>query len=205
MNLELARRRLFDEGAVVLPAHHLPLRPGDLARVAQVSADAPTERVQVGDMGETHALEVGRLKVDVPEPAHVSEGSRELEALLLSPEMRRFLGRFVGRETLTLRRLQVNRIGEGGFIGDHVDLDSDPRRQVAMVFHLPCDYAGGAFVIRDAPGGERRFTPPQGSVMLSRGDLLHGVEPVQRRVRLTLAAFLYTGGPLDWAALAASP
>jgi len=180
----------WSSGTLELPVSSLPLGQDRYERLVHLSRLVRTVPVNVGDMGETHALEVGRIKEDVPEPRHLSDASVEFEHELLSPAMQGFYARVLPRAPVTLQRLQLNVIRTGGFIGSHIDLDSDPRRQVALVFHLPCQYTGGALYTHDAHRGRHCLTPPPDTVVLSRGDILHGVEPVLSGERRTLAAFL---------------
>lgn len=189
----------LERGYRVFSLDSVPVGRCGYERIVSLCAEVKTDFIAVGDRGEEHALGVGKLKVDVPCSRHLSRASEEIERLLLTEEMQDFYHRILGRPRWRLQRLQINVIRAGGYIGEHFDLDTDPRRQIAMVIHLPCDYAGGEFVIFPPSGGERRLRPDAHSVVFSRGDLRHAVAHVEAGERRTIVAFLCTEtGEAPW-------
>lgn len=178
-------------GVLVLPRSETPLSQRQYRTIVDVCGALQTVPVSAGDRGETHALEVARLKVDIPDVEHRHPASPQIEAILLAPPMLAFYRGRLGVELSTLQRLQLNVIRPGGFIALHRDSDTDPRREVAMVLHLDGSYRGGQTVFTLVDGSELTCSLDAESILFSRGELQHRVAPVTAGVRRTLVAFLH--------------
>ncbi|WP_164209336.1 2OG-Fe(II) oxygenase, partial [Stenotrophomonas maltophilia] len=63
--------------------------------------------------------------------------------------------KLMGDDAFYVRRMQVNRMKAGSFIGRHLDTDSNPDYQYSIVLQLGTYFSGGQFVVYDRDGNLR--------------------------------------------------
>lgn len=151
----------------------------------------PYERVTLGDAGEPNYVDVARFMTDVEGPQFVNtHASRRVIEIVGSAAMMAFYERVTGHSNLVLRRCQVNVLNAGGFIGTHLDVDSNPDYLSPVVMQFSNDYRGGEYVVYHPVRGETRFKTRRYSMLISRCDIPHSVSAVTAGSRKTLVFFL---------------
>jgi hypothetical protein len=149
------------------------------------------ERVTLGDAGELNYVDVARFMTDVASPQIVNvHVSKAVMDILCSPQMIAFYERVTGHSNLHVRRCQVNILGVGGFIGTHLDIDSNPDYLSPVVMQFSDDYEGGDYVVYHPTLGEMCFRTRRYSMLISRCDIPHSVSTTTRGRRKTLVFFL---------------
>ncbi len=184
------RYNFAKHGVVILSFDETPMTSEDYRCILDISCKTPTSPVTVGDRGEAHSLEVGRLKTDTPYLQTLTSTASVIEDIFLSEPMKSFFQVVTCTEVLEIRRIQLNVMRPGGYIGAHYDNDSDPLRHLAVIIHLREADDGGDLVVYDQGGSTSIYHPMTGQVVISSGNLLHEVTPVIRGERRTLVAFL---------------
>lgn len=150
----------------------------------------PTETVYYGDVGEPNKVDVARFVTDVKAPEIVNEKfSMPLLKLIYNERVEAFLKKFLKTNDLYLRRCQLNMIEDGGFIGKHLDTDSNPDYLVAMILHFDEKYLGGDFYYY--PNGKRqKIETSKNCVIISSCSIAHEVTSLENGKRKTLVFFL---------------
>ena len=110
----------------------------------------PLETITVGDAGEINNCQVGRLMEDQPGEVPKllnAELSRPVLDLYSSARAYDFFQEFLntGADQF-IRRSQFNLLGNGSFVGRHLDVDSNPDYQIAAVLQLGL-FSGGDFIV----------------------------------------------------------
>lgn len=173
------------------PGEH-PLSEGEFQRLDQLSdiSRVPYEHVLIGDAGEQNFVDVARFMTDVEEPLRVnSDSSAEAMAILESPKMTDFYNQVIGTG-LVIRRCQVNVLQKGGFVGFHLDTDSNPDYVSPIVLQFSNDYEGGDYVVHHPVHSAQAFRMPRYSMIISRCNLPHEVSEVTSGRRKSLVYFL---------------
>jgi len=119
--------RLSEEDAIPLPRHESFLSEDGYQQLEQLADSLPREHVSIGYAGEPNYLEVGRFLTDV-ESAKVVSGSASEEAVAIvsSAHVTRFYKQVLELDKIQCHRIQYNILGEGCFVGYHLDTDSNP-------------------------------------------------------------------------------
>lgn len=163
----------------------------EFSEIEEICQDVDKELVEIGDADEPTHLEVGRFLTDVEKVEQVNRPlSDNLLNIIFSAERMEFYKEVLQEPILHVRRAQFNSMGRGGFIGRHLDVDSNPDYIVAIIIQFGEDYGGGEFVIY--PDGQdptvyktRRF-----STAISNCHLEHEVKPITHGTRGSLVYFL---------------
>jgi len=190
-DLEQQSTLMFEEKAI-------PLNSQEWRQLADLLAKSEYEHIVGGDANESHSVWVSRYFNDVDSPKALNDLSGEIEALVMSPKMRKFYQQFTGTEKLCLRRCQANLLQKGDFIGVHKDQDSSPDYFATVVFHFSENYAGGYFQTSEesekvgAASEPQRYKPSAHMALVNNCSIPHQVTPVEEGERLTLACFLST-------------
>jgi len=173
-------------GTLIFEEKELPLTPADWLQLEKLVSKSRFEHIIGGDANESHSVWVSRYFNDIEEPKALNEIAKDIEQIVMSPEMRHFYAQFIGTDKLCLRRCQANKMLSGDFIGMHKDQDSSPEYYATVVFHLDCDYEGGAFETCD----NRRYRPQRHMALVNNCSISHQVAKVESGKRITLACFL---------------
>ena len=159
----------------------------------------PVEHILVGDAGEINNCDVGRLVEDFPgkKPRLVNDKlSKPIIDLFLTQKAKSFFGQFFNAEEdlIGVRRSQFNLLGNGAFVGRHLDIDSNPDYQIAAVLQLGSKFSGGDFVVypNKMSGLEeaQRITPEYGSLTISSCKVEHEVTKITSGIRTSFVCFL---------------
>ncbi|MGA1100832.1 2OG-Fe(II) oxygenase [Alphaproteobacteria bacterium LSUCC0684] len=150
----------------------------------------PEEHVIVGDAGEPNDVYVGRVKIDrAGEWSRIVPGAAPMAIIEILLTKHHIFTDLFGYD-MHLRRCQVNRLGEGAFIGRHLDAVSNPTYHAAVVIQLSKDYDGGEFAIY--PEGAKKPIVKKtgyGDVVVTRCDVEHEVFRVKGGQRISLVYF----------------
>jgi Rps23 Pro-64 3,4-dihydroxylase Tpa1-like proline 4-hydroxylase len=185
-------RTFSDQGTLMYARTEIPLADEEWQQLEALLQGLDYDHVVAGDAEESHSVQVCRFFNDVEKPEALHARSAQIQALVMSPKMRRFYRRFTGNEQLCLRRCQVNLMQAGDFIGVHKDQDSNPDYIATVVFHFADDYRGGDFVTHNSRCGAWHFHPRAHTMLVNNCTIPHEVAPVEQGNRLTLACFLST-------------
>lgn len=184
-------------GTVMMPIGESFMSEADFTELEQLCARLPYEQVDIGDAGEPNCLGVGRFMTDVEEPKLVNRpvSERALE-IVTRPAYIDYLKSVFGLDEVHIRRMQVNSMSTGSFVGYHLDVDSNPDYVGAIMIQLGKDFAGGDFVVHGGNRPERRFAPYYKSLMMSLCVFPHEVSKVESGQRVSLVYFVSGhGGP----------
>jgi hypothetical protein len=147
------------------------------------------EFAQYGDVNEPARAAVARFLTDVPAPMRSTTAvAQKVVDLLSGDAIRGRLEALTGAQALHLRRCQAHVLDAGGFIGTHIDRDSNLDYVVSLVVTLGDDFDGGEFRI-DAHDGEHTISLRPGSALIMATDRPHEVERVVGGRRRSLAGF----------------
>lgn len=183
---------LVNYGTILLKLGEHPLTEAELDRLNQLSdvSHVPYEHVRIGDAGEENFVDVARFMTDVEQPSLVNEeAANEVLAILGSPKMMQFYDQVVGTN-LVIRRCQVNLLHKGGFVGFHLDTDSNPDYTSPVVIQFSSDYEGGNYVVHHPVHSAQEFRMPRYSMIISSCNLPHEVSEVTSGRRKSLVYFL---------------
>ena len=138
-------------------------------------------------------MEVGRLITDIDKPRLVNDLiSKQVIDIVGSDERMEFYKFLLDKPDLHIRRMQYNVMGEGCFVGLHLDTDSNPDYLVAVVVQLGGDFKGGEYVVYGGGIPPRSFSPPRFSVIFSDCGYEHEVTKIKTGLRKSLVFFLST-------------
>ena len=185
------RAELDHKGTVMVPAEVI-FSAAEIDQLDALQGLISEELVTLGDAGEPNDLYVRRMMVDKPGqmPQVVnSPVADQILAILGTPERHAFFAALLGREKF-IRRCQVNRMVENSFIGLHLDTDSNPDYDVAVVIQLGRAFGGGEFAVYPSEGISNVFHPTFGTVTISRCELPHEVMKVTKGERTSMVFFL---------------
>jgi len=183
----------MSEGAVVLPYGKYPLTREELDTLDRLTDYEEYrehyEHITKGDRGDAHDLRKLPLRTDLDEIVdHHLEIISQIEPIIGSEKMFP-LSREVDPLSRTLRKIQINLLKQGGFVGSHIDRGSNPQWLIVCVLQLAEHYEGGEYTIVH-PEGERRFVAPYRSLLIARTDVDHWIDPVTAGIRKTLVYFV---------------
>ncbi|WP_245287020.1 2OG-Fe(II) oxygenase [Bradyrhizobium sp. Tv2a-2] len=173
--------------------------PDELARIDLLESDIPEEEVRKGDAGDSHDVLVKRVRVAHPgcRPGNVNgAASAQIIELLERRQRLSTLGKIFGSASeYVIRRCQVHRMPPESFVGIHVDAESDPDFEFAVILQLARGFEGGEFVVYPTGRNPQVFRPTLGSVLITTCRFRHEVRPVRAGVRRSLVYFCsgYTG------------
>ena len=189
-------------GVILLEPNQNIYSDEDILEMQHLADQLPYEWVEVGDAGEPNAVEVGRFMTDVEAPERVNRplSDQILAIIVQAPQMCAFKA-LLNVNELHIRRMQVNRIHEAGFVGYHLDTDSNPDYLAAVIFQFGDDFEGGEYVVYDQEKVKNSISPPQFSMIISDCRFPHEVKPVRSGIRTSLVFFLSQNGGVNRRAL----
>ena len=165
----------------------------ELQQLENLADKLPFEHIEIGDADEPNSLEVGRLITDIDEPKLVNDLiSNQVIDIVGSDERMKFYKFLLDKPELYIRRMQYNVMGEGCFVGLHLDTDSNPDYLVAVVVQLGGEFKGGEYVVYGGGIPPRSFSPPRFSVIFSDCRYEHEVTKIISGLRKSLVFFLST-------------
>lgn len=116
----------------------------------------PWEKILIGDADEENDLYVARFMTDRDRPTVVNHALSELIIpRVCNDNVMSLFRKLMGDDAFYVRRMQVNRMKAGSFIGRHLDTDSNPDYQYSIVLQLGTYFSGGQFVVYDRDGNLR--------------------------------------------------
>lgn len=194
MNAEkfrLIKDALDNDGAITLPYEETFLPKEDFERLRQLYQQLPLEFVKIGDAGEQNQLSVGRFMTDVERPQKVNQPiSDEAERIVMSDRAKDFYLNILDQDEIFMRRMQVNIMSPGSYIGYHLDTDSNPDYRIAVILQFGEDYTGGDYVVHARNGQKSAYSSANGSVTFSNCSMPHEVTPIKSGERVSLVYFL---------------
>ena len=188
--MERFRRTLAEEGIVVLHGDDMPIDDETWHSIDRSIRLLPFEEVRIGDAGDRHKVRVSRLVNDPDVPTFLQPQAQAIVAAVMGERMMALCREALGLPACCVRRGQAHLLSEGGFIGYHLDQDSNPDYHYALVLHFSHGFTGGELVAHHPTKGRRAYQPAPRSILINRGDIPHEVAPVEQGERMTLALFL---------------
>jgi len=185
------REQYLKEGTIVMSLEESFLSENDFSRLEALSEQLPYECITVGDAGEKNFLNVGRFMTDIDRPKLVNQPlSDEAVAIVSSKTAIDACKIILNESELYVRRMQVNQIEKGCFVGNHYDTDSNPDYLVAIVLQLGHAYEGGEYIVSGGSRPARSFKPKYHSVTMSNCVFPHEVATVTSGKRTSIVYFL---------------
>jgi hypothetical protein len=185
--------RMEHEDTIMLELGEHPLDASEWETLDRLTSPphVPYEHVMIGDAGEPNYVDVARFMTDVEKPEYVNPSvSHQVLAILGQSKMTEFFRQILGRDNLVIRRCQVNLLSEGGFVGLHLDTDSNPDYLSPVVLQFSTDYEGGEYVVHHHKLGTQSFKSRCYSMIISRCNLPHEVSKVTKGRRKSLVFFM---------------
>ena len=154
--------------------------------------DPAVEKILIGDADEENDLYVARFMTDRDRPTVVNHALSELIIpRVCNDNVMSLFRKLMGDDAFYVRRMQVNRMKAGSFIGRHLDTDSNPDYQYSIVLQLGTYFSGGQFVVYDRDGNLRNDIKPEPrSVIISDCSYPHEVQRVTAGERVSLVFFV---------------
>lgn len=150
------------------------------------SPDVEFSIIETGDTGEPHRLKKAALIADRNGPVVQQAKHAKLVTDFMRTRLSWFVSSELGISNPEILRAQVHLLGQGSFIGRHVDNEYNPGYQMSLTFHFRREYTGGAFVTDEG----NRFSSNDNALIVCPGHVGHEVEVVTEGERKTLAVFL---------------
>lgn len=128
----------------------------ELMNQVLANSTLPWEKILIGDADEENDLYVARFMTDRDRPTVVNHALSELIIpRVCNDNVMSLFRKLMGDDAFYVRRMQVNRMKAGSFIGRHLDTDSNPDYQYSIVLQLGTYFSGGQFVVYDRDGNLR--------------------------------------------------
>jgi hypothetical protein len=188
--MERIRKTLAEEGVVVLHGDDMPIDDATWDGIHRALRELPYEEVRIGDAGDKHKVRVSRLVNDHDVPTFLQPSAQAIITAVMGERMMALCREALGLSACCVRRSQAHLLSDGGFIGPHVDQDSNPDYRYAVVLHFDHGFTGGELIASHSTKGRRAYRPAPRSILINRGDIPHEVTPVEQGERMTLALFL---------------
>lgn len=197
------RQRIEHEDTIMLGLGEHPLNAAEWDMLNQLTSppNVPYEHILIGDAGEPNYVDVARFMTDVEKPEFVNPDiSHQVMAILGQEKMIDFFNQILGYNNLVIRRCQVNLLSEGGFVGLHLDTDSNPDYLSPVVLQFSSDYEGGEYVVHHHTLGKQAFKSHCYNMLISRCNLPHEVTKVIKGRRKSLVFFMaqHSGANRRW-------
>ena len=175
-----------------------PLTTNDFENIQLLLDKFPLEDITIGDAGEVNNCKVGRLMEDKKMPTILNDTlSKEVFKIIFSEKVKAFIiDNFKFNDVnsrIVIRRCQFNLLGKGSFVGLHLDTDSNPDYELAVIFQLGSKYEGGEFSVKDNNNKTIYSQKPSyGSMTFSNCHFRHEVKEVTEGIRTSLVMFVST-------------
>tara|TARA_B100001250_G_C19729190_1_gene757589 strand:+ start:652 stop:1266 length:615 start_codon:yes stop_codon:yes gene_type:complete len=180
-----------ENGTIMLTEKNNIFSEAELQKLEGLVDELPFEHVEIGDADEPNLLEVGRLITDVEKPKLVNKSiTSQVLDIVASKKSFQFYSYLLEKSELYIRRMQYNVLGQGCFVGLHLDTDSNPDYIVAVVIQLGGDFKGGNYVVYGGGKPPRSFSPTRFSTIFSDCRYEHEVTKVKSGFRKSLVFFL---------------
>lgn len=109
----------------------------ELMNQVLANSTLPWEKILIGDADEENDLYVARFMTDRDRPTVVNHALSELIIpRVCNDNVMSLFRKLMGDDAFYVRRMQVNRMKAGSFIGRHLDTDSNPDYQYSIVLQL---------------------------------------------------------------------
>ena len=95
----------------------------------------------------------------------------------------------IAQKPITLLRMQLNVMTEGGYVGCHKDDESDNAYLCSVLIRIGKNYTGGAFVIYDEKGEATCIDQDDRTILVMSAKSPHEVKTVWSGVRHTICLF----------------
>lgn len=195
MNIvEVAKKELALKGSFYSIATDFLYSQNDWDYINAILASSalPWEQVFVGDADELNDLTVARFMTDVEKPMRVNQPlADQMISVVCNQRLLGFVSNLLGGEEFYVRRMQVNKMKNGSFIGKHLDVDSNPDYLYSIVLQLGKDFSGGEFLIFNHHGEQVNFIRPGlQSIVITDCSFPHQVEAVTDGERISLVFFV---------------
>lgn len=135
--MELIKKR----GHILIPQEKLPLSEEDWQNFDDVTSEdkIPYHYVTEGDTKDNHSVKVSRLLED-----HTTELQKYIVDKFICEKLLPYFNQLF-KKSFYCHRAQAHILSKNGFIGYHIDTDSDPDYLYAVIGVLSDSYKGGEF------------------------------------------------------------
>merc|ERR1711881_280734 len=159
----MSSEHLGEQIALAMAANYdeVALAKQDVASVAEEECQLFVARI-------LNDLVVGLCPELAPQNSGDSALGEQLRKLVENEASALFLQTLTGKQ-MRPRRIQVNDYHTGGFVDWHIDSDSCPCYQAAIVLQIGEDYEGGEMMVETPQHEERVVRLGHGEVLVSHG------------------------------------
>lgn len=189
------RRKFETEGTLYFEPGTTCFSDADWDELEKLCKEVPIERVVTGDAGEPNYVDVGRFVTDINRPELVNRplSDRAVEIVTQKKAVELF-SEILGTDKIFVRRMQVNKFGVGGFVGLHLDTDSNPDYHFACILQFGDEYEGGEFVVHKGEEQSVSLKPEYRSITISNSSFPHEVLKVTKGERASFVFFISDSG-----------
>lgn len=192
--VEVAKKELAVNGSFYSSATEFLYSQNDWDDINTILASKalPWEQVFIGDADELNDLAVARFMTDVERPMRVNQPlADQMISVVCNQKLLGFVSNLLGGEEFYIRRMQVNKMKDGSFIGKHLDVDSNPDYLYSIVLQLGKGFSGGEFLIFNHQGEQVNLIRPElQSIVITDCSFPHQVEAVTEGERVSLVFFV---------------
>ena len=193
INPDVLKKRYDKYGTTLFSLQNSFFSDGEFKEIDKMIAKLPYEYISTGDAGEDNSVEVGRLMTDVEGPKVVNKMiSNKVLNILKKDTHMDFYKKILNKDTIYLRRAQVNKMYKNSFVGFHLDVDSNPDYLAAVVIQFGKNFSGGDYVVYENKSDNvgLNYTPFYQSMIISNCKYPHEVTKINDGIRTSLVFFL---------------
>ncbi|SEI18151.1 2OG-Fe(II) oxygenase [Pseudomonas fuscovaginae UPB0736] len=195
MNIvDVAKKELANNGSFYSSVTDFLYSQDDWNEINSILANPslPWEQVYIGDADELNDLTVARFMTDIERPTRVNQPlSDHMISVVCNEKLLGFVSNLLDGEDFYIRRMQVNKMKDGSFIGKHLDIDSNPDYLYSIVLQLGKRFAGGEFLIFNKQDEQVNLIRPElQSIVITDCSFPHQVEAVTEGERVSLVFFV---------------
>lgn len=185
------KENYLNKGTAYIEKEFSPFSQSNLTHLERYCAEVKKEHIKIGDAGESNWLLVGRFQSDKDRPRLVNKNtSTKLFKIINKLGVSNFVRDIIEYPNpLFIRRIQFNQINKDGFVGYHLDTDSNPDYLVACVLQLGSAYGGGMYRVHQPNKSFVDYKPNYHSLIISNCSYPHEVTRVTKGIRKSLVFF----------------
>jgi 2OG-Fe(II) oxygenase superfamily len=189
--LEIAKSDYAAHGFCILSFHDLAGNRSSWIQLHDLTTQDKChfEMIHKGDTDEDARVSVARFLVDTPVPTKTHLACTEqIVAILTDNILQKNLQYITDQKRLYIRRCQSHIILPDGFIGKHLDVESNPDYLISLVIAMNNEFKGGTLRIESYSSVET-ITLRKGEAIIFASELPHEVETVHEGYRNSFACF----------------
>jgi len=176
-----------------------PIGKKDFKKLKEYCKKVDKEFITIGDVGEKNHLLVGRFMTDIKKPLIVNNPySKKVMKILNKTKLKTFIKKLLNiKNQYFIRRVQINQIDKGCFVGYHLDVESNPDYIAAGVIQFGNNFKGGLYRVYQSKKKFIDYKSTAGSLIISNCNYPHEVTKVMKGRRESLVFFVSKNNKLN--------